>query len=84
MDANTIAAVLGLLLALGYGGFLVWEMVNPNGGDEHVSHLSKPVSKKSAPREYTAIGAYRLLLLAACIAMAIYAVGRLAGWWGAL
>lgn len=83
MVANTIAALLGVLIVLGYGGFLVWEMTSQKRGEEHVSHLSKPVSKASAPREYAAISAYRILLLVACIALAIYAVGRMEGWWSA-
>lgn len=84
MDANAIAALFGLVVCLGYGGFVLWEIVSGQRSGEYPTHLTGSVTRKAAPGRFAAMTTSKRLIVAACGALAIYAVGRLAGWWGAL
>jgi hypothetical protein len=60
MEANTIAALFGLVACLGYGGFVIWEIVSGYRDGEYPTHLTGSVTRQGAPGRFAAMTASKL------------------------
>lgn len=82
MDANTIAAIMGLAFSLGLAIFLGWDAAEGWRKGRFIMRGPATVTRAKQPSQFYASLIYKLTLVGLCLAVAVYSIGRLAGWWG--
>lgn len=81
MDANAIAAILALVMGLGYAAYLARDISKSWKKGRFLLRGAQPVERKGRPREFGATLLYNVVLMLASLAIAGFAAGRLLGWW---
>jgi hypothetical protein len=84
MDANSIAALLGLLLSASLSAYLAWEIAEGWRKGRFLMRGPMVVERQKHTVQFYASLLYKLGVLGLSLCVAAYAAGRLLGWWGAL
>ncbi len=82
MQANTIAALLGLAFSLALAGFLIWETAEGWKKGRVFMRGPTTITRNKHPGQFYFGLFYKLALIVISMTIAIYSAGRLAGLWG--
>lgn len=84
MDANSIAALLGLLLSASLSAYLAWEIFQGWRQGRFLMRGPMVVTRGKHAAQFYASLFYKLCVFGLSLGVAAYSTGRLFGWWGAL